>query len=66
MSEERTKLEGPDLAQGVALSSLAEGAILLGHAHGEPLIVVRRSDELFAVGAFCTLRTFRARPEKSC
>ena len=54
MSEERTKLEGPDLAQGVALSSLAEGAILLGHAHGEPLIVVRRSDELFAVGAFCT------------
>src|SRR5687768_7233039 len=54
MSEEETKLEGPDLAQGVALSSLSEGAILLGHAHGEPLILVRRSDELFAVGAVCT------------
>jgi len=54
MSEEKTKLEGPDLAQGVALSSIAEGSMLLGHARGEPLILVRRGDELFAVGAVCT------------
>lgn len=54
MSEQETKLEGPDLANGVALSSLAEGTMLLGHAHGEPLILVRRGDELFAVGAACT------------
>jgi len=54
MSDEIAKLEGPDLAQGVALSSLAEGAILLGHAQGEPLILVRRGDELFAIGAVCT------------
>ena len=39
MSDEQTKLEGPDFAQGVALSSLAEGAMLLGHAQGEPLIL---------------------------
>jgi NADPH-dependent 2,4-dienoyl-CoA reductase/sulfur reductase-like enzyme/nitrite reductase/ring-hydroxylating ferredoxin subunit len=54
MTEEKTKLEGPDFAQGVALSNLAEGAMLLGHAQGEPLILVRRGDELFAIGAVCT------------
>jgi NADPH-dependent 2,4-dienoyl-CoA reductase/sulfur reductase-like enzyme/nitrite reductase/ring-hydroxylating ferredoxin subunit len=54
MTEEKAKLEGPDLAQGVALSTLAEGAILLGHTQGEPVILVRRDDELFAIGAVCT------------
>jgi NADPH-dependent 2,4-dienoyl-CoA reductase/sulfur reductase-like enzyme/nitrite reductase/ring-hydroxylating ferredoxin subunit len=54
MSEEKIKLGGPDLAQGIALSSLTEGAMLLGHAQGEPLILVRRGDELFAIGAVCT------------
>ena len=54
MSEQKTKLEGPDLTQGVALSSLDEGAMLPGHAQGEPLILVRRGSELFAIGAVCT------------
>src|SRR5688572_7468948 len=54
MSNENTKLEGPDLSQGVALSSLAEGAMLPGHSQGEPLILVRRGEELFAIGAVCT------------
>ena len=54
MSEQETKLEGPDLAQGVAVSALADGAMLLGHAQGEPLILVRRGAELFAIGAVCT------------
>src|SRR5688572_4090432 len=54
MSAENPKLEGPDFAQGVALSTLSEGTVLLGHTHGEPLILVRRGGELFAVGAVCT------------
>ena len=54
MSEEKTKLEGPDLAQGVAVSTLAEGAMLLGHTQGKPVILVRRGGELFAIGAVCT------------
>src|SRR6187551_703424 len=54
MSEEEAKLEGPDLAQGVALSTLTEGAMLLGHTQGEAVILVRRGGELFAVGAVCT------------
>jgi len=31
-------LRGPDLTKGVALSSVADGAMLLGHAHGEPVL----------------------------
>ena len=45
---------GPDLAQGVALSELADGAKFLGHVHGEPALLVRRGGELFAIGATCT------------
>ncbi len=52
MSE--AKLEGPDLTQGVDCSQLADGSILLGHAQGEPAILVRRGAELFAVGAVCS------------
>ena len=28
--------------------------MLLGHAQGEPVLLVRRGDELFAIGAICT------------
>ena len=44
-------LSGPDLTKGVALSTVADGAMLLGHAHGEPVLLARRGDELFAIGA---------------
>jgi NADPH-dependent 2,4-dienoyl-CoA reductase/sulfur reductase-like enzyme/nitrite reductase/ring-hydroxylating ferredoxin subunit len=54
MSEETAKPQGPDLAQGIAASSLGEGAMLLGHVQGEPVILVRRGEELFAIGAVCT------------
>ena len=54
MSEEKTKLNGPDLTQGVELSTVPDGTMLLGHARGEPVLLVRRGDELFAIGAICT------------
>jgi apoptosis-inducing factor 3 len=47
-------LSGPDLAAGLALSQIADGAMLLGHAHGEPVLLARRGPELFAIGAMCT------------
>lgn len=47
-------LDGPDLAKGVALTRLADGAMLLGHAQGKPVLLVRRGHELFAIGASCT------------
>jgi NADPH-dependent 2,4-dienoyl-CoA reductase/sulfur reductase-like enzyme/nitrite reductase/ring-hydroxylating ferredoxin subunit len=54
MSTEQPKLEGPDLAQGVPLSAVGEGTMLLGHTRGEAVILVRREGELFAIGAACT------------
>jgi NADPH-dependent 2,4-dienoyl-CoA reductase/sulfur reductase-like enzyme/nitrite reductase/ring-hydroxylating ferredoxin subunit len=48
------ELPGPDLTQGVPLSELRDGAILLGHAGGEAAILVRRGDALYAIGATCT------------
>lgn len=49
-----TKLTGPDLAQGIAASELADGKMLLGHAGGEAVLLARRGAEVFAVGATCT------------
>ena len=54
MSEEKAKLSGPDLTQGVELSTVPDGTMLLGHALGEPVLLVRRGDELFAISAICT------------
>jgi apoptosis-inducing factor 3 len=54
MSDDKTELSGPDLANGIALTAIAEGAMLLGHAQGEPVLLARRGGELFAIGAMCT------------
>ena len=54
MSDADVELSGPDLCQGIALSALTESVPLLGHAQGEPTIVVRRGKELFAIGAVCS------------
>ncbi len=54
MNESKNHFNGPDFAGGVALSKLADGAMLLGHAHGEPVLLARRGDELFAISAICT------------
>ncbi len=49
-----TELKGPDLAKGVPASDLADGAMLLGHADGEAVLLARRADDVFAIGATCT------------
>src|SRR6185503_19696638 len=54
MNDTNKTLSGPDLVEGVAHSSIADGAMLLGHAHGEPALLARRGDDLFAIGAICT------------
>jgi nitrite reductase/ring-hydroxylating ferredoxin subunit len=45
---------GRDFAEGVALSALRDGEMLFGHAHGDAVLLARRGDEIFAVGATCT------------
>src|SRR5258708_18480063 len=54
MSGEQQQLSGPDLAQGISLGELAYGGQLLGHGGGEPVLVVRRGEEIFAIGATCS------------
>ncbi len=54
MGPAKKKLGGPDFTKGVAVSSIADGASFLGHAHGEPVLLARQGGELFAVGASCT------------
>jgi apoptosis-inducing factor 3 len=54
MGEEKPKLSGPDLTQGVELATIPDGTMLLGHALGEPVLLARRGDEVFAIGAICT------------
>jgi NADPH-dependent 2,4-dienoyl-CoA reductase/sulfur reductase-like enzyme/nitrite reductase/ring-hydroxylating ferredoxin subunit len=54
MAAEPTELSGPDFATGVELSSIPDGGMLLGHALGEPVLLVRRGHEAFAIGAICT------------
>ncbi|MEO7206925.1 MAG: FAD-dependent oxidoreductase [Steroidobacteraceae bacterium] len=54
MSDEKPKLSGPDLTQGIELSIIPDGSMLLGHALGEPVLLIRRGAELFAIGATCT------------
>ena len=48
------KLSGPDLSEGVALAELGDGKMLLGHANGDAVLLARRGEEIFAVGATCT------------
>jgi NADPH-dependent 2,4-dienoyl-CoA reductase/sulfur reductase-like enzyme/nitrite reductase/ring-hydroxylating ferredoxin subunit len=54
MSGDEKPLSGPDLEQGVEWASLVEGRPLLGHAHGAAVVLVRRGEQAFAVGAACT------------
>src|SRR6185503_2229195 len=51
-----TELSGPDFTQGIALADVPQGGMLLGHAHGEAILLVRptAADEVFAIGATCT------------
>ncbi|HEX7182305.1 MAG TPA: FAD-dependent oxidoreductase [Thermoanaerobaculia bacterium] len=49
-----TQLSGPDLSQGISLSDLPEGGQVVGHNGSEAVLVVRRGEEIFAIGASCT------------
>src|SRR5437763_3013606 len=54
MAEASGDLERPDFEKGVETCEIADGEMLLGHAFGEAVLVARRGDDLFAIGATCT------------
>lgn len=49
-----SEISGPDLAAGVPLSSVADNGMLLGHVQGEAVLLARRGNDLFAIGATCS------------
>jgi NADPH-dependent 2,4-dienoyl-CoA reductase/sulfur reductase-like enzyme/nitrite reductase/ring-hydroxylating ferredoxin subunit len=44
----------PDFRTGVSLTALPDGGSLLGRVGDDEVLLVRRGDDLFAVGAHCT------------
>ena len=47
-------MKDPIFSLGVKLSAIPDGDMLKGHVDDEAVVLVRRGDELFAVGAKCT------------
>src|SRR5215831_5637526 len=54
MSEAKKESSGPDLAKGVATDDIADGKMLLGHVGEDAVLVARRGNAFFAIGATCT------------
>ena len=44
----------PDFRNGFPIRDLGDGSMISGHADGEELVLVRRGDEVSAIGAHCT------------
>jgi apoptosis-inducing factor 3 len=54
MSDQSQAPSPPDLRAGIPIDALADGLPLLGHVDGETVILVRRGEDVFAIGATCT------------
>jgi len=54
MSAEQSKPKGPDLAHGVPLGDVADGSMLGGHVGDDAVLLARRGNEYFAIGATCS------------
>ena len=54
MATEQSKPKGPDLVRGVPLDTLGDGAMVGGHVGEEAVLLARRGDEFFAIGATCS------------
>jgi NADPH-dependent 2,4-dienoyl-CoA reductase/sulfur reductase-like enzyme/nitrite reductase/ring-hydroxylating ferredoxin subunit len=54
MAAEQSKPQGPDLSQGVSLDQIADGGMLGGHVGDEAVLIARRGNDLFAIGATCS------------
>jgi len=44
----------PDLTQGISISEITDGSMLAGRVGEESVLVARRGNEFFAIGATCT------------
>jgi apoptosis-inducing factor 3 len=51
---ENTDAKKPDFKEGFPAQNIPDGGMVSGQFNGEDVILVRRGDEFFALGAFCT------------
>jgi apoptosis-inducing factor 3 len=54
MGSTQSNALGPDLAKGIAINDVPDGHMLLGHVDKDPVLLARRGDEFFAIGATCS------------
>jgi NADPH-dependent 2,4-dienoyl-CoA reductase/sulfur reductase-like enzyme/nitrite reductase/ring-hydroxylating ferredoxin subunit len=54
VSDSTATLTGPDLGLGIDVADVPVTGLLLGHAHGEAVLLVRVRDEFFAIAPTCT------------
>ena len=54
MSSSQSGPSGPDFTQGTAIDTLADGEMLAGHVGEYTVLLARRGNEFFAIGATCT------------
>jgi nitrite reductase/ring-hydroxylating ferredoxin subunit len=55
MTEETAKQDPPpDLTQGIASTDLQDGGMMVGHVGEDQILLLRRGQEIFAIGAHCT------------
>jgi apoptosis-inducing factor 3 len=54
VSADQPELSGPDFSAGVSFQSIPDGGMIGGHADGKPVLLSRRGEEIFAIGAQCT------------
>src|SRR5262245_16632722 len=54
MAAEQSKPKGPDLTHGVPIGDVADGGMVGGHVGDDAVLLARRGEELFAIGATCS------------
>jgi apoptosis-inducing factor 3 len=54
MATEQSKPKGPDLGRGIPLVDVPDGGMIGGHVGDDTVLLARRGNELFAIGATCS------------
>ncbi|HEY3642534.1 MAG TPA: FAD-dependent oxidoreductase [Xanthobacteraceae bacterium] len=54
MSEAQSNPPGPDLTSGISVNDIPDGRMVLGHVGEDPVLLARRGEEFFAIGATCS------------
>jgi NADPH-dependent 2,4-dienoyl-CoA reductase/sulfur reductase-like enzyme/nitrite reductase/ring-hydroxylating ferredoxin subunit len=54
MSAPQSEAKNPDLTLGLTIDTLADGKMVAGHVGEDAVLLARRGNEFFAIGATCT------------